>query len=249
VSANPSSFCHDTTTGIIYYKFTGTGNTGWIPIFQPLPQKLFQLTDDFMQADGLDWAYSSLNAPIFSQDGHPGLIKSGYPGGPPFSADGWYLGDVNNPYQYIKVGSGILSVNYVISLETLSLTPNDYIAYYGLTDTGLFTAIDVIQNGIWFSYTDTVNSGNWTLNTAAAGVTTAVDSGIPATTSFVNLGFRTNAAGTAIDFFVNNVPCGTIVTNIPSANTIPFMSVNMNGNNPGWIVDLFSLTYLLTNTR
>ncbi len=249
VSANPSSLCHDPSTGIVYYKFSGTGNTGWIPIFQPLPNKLAYLVDDFMESNILPWVFSSLDLPIFSQDGHPGLYQSGYPGGPPFSPDGWYLGDLANPYQYIKVGSGILSVNYVISLNTLSLAPDDYIAYYGLTDTGLYTAIDVIQNGIWFSYTDTINAGNWTLNTASAGVTTATDSGVPATTDFVNLGFRVNAAGTSIDFFIDHVACGTITTNIPSVNTIPFMSVNMNGTNPGWIVDLFSLTYLLTNTR
>ena len=32
ISANPSSLCHDPVSGNIYYKQTGTGNTGWIPI-------------------------------------------------------------------------------------------------------------------------------------------------------------------------------------------------------------------------
>lgn len=32
VSANPSSFCHDPVSGIVYIKTTGTGNTGWVPI-------------------------------------------------------------------------------------------------------------------------------------------------------------------------------------------------------------------------
>lgn len=32
VSANPSSLCHDPVSGTIYFKETGTGNTGWAPI-------------------------------------------------------------------------------------------------------------------------------------------------------------------------------------------------------------------------
>ncbi len=31
VSANPSSLCHDPVSGLVYFKSTGTGNTGWIP--------------------------------------------------------------------------------------------------------------------------------------------------------------------------------------------------------------------------
>ena len=30
VSANPSSLCHDTTSGTVYVKQTGTSNTGWV---------------------------------------------------------------------------------------------------------------------------------------------------------------------------------------------------------------------------
>ena len=32
ISANPGSLCHDRTNGVIYYKNTGTGNTGWVLI-------------------------------------------------------------------------------------------------------------------------------------------------------------------------------------------------------------------------
>ena len=35
VSANPSSFCHDPVSGVVYLKLTGTGNTGWTPIINP----------------------------------------------------------------------------------------------------------------------------------------------------------------------------------------------------------------------
>lgn len=254
VSANPSSLSHDTTTGNVYYKSSGTGNTGWIPIFQPVANKMVSMIDDFLAGiGGLGWGFSSLDAPIPSQDGHPGLIQSGYPGGPPLSADGAYLGDIVNPYAYIKVGSGFLSCNYVINLNTLSVAPDDYIAFFGLTDTQVYTVAPTdpsgIQNGIWFSYTDGVNAGNWTLNSASVGVVTSVDSGVPATTDFVNLGFIVNEAGTLIQFLIDNTPCGTISTNIPSANMVPFMEVNMNGTNPAWIVDLFYLTYPLNTAR
>jgi hypothetical protein len=32
ISANPSSLCHDPTSGNVYFKQTGTGNTGWMLI-------------------------------------------------------------------------------------------------------------------------------------------------------------------------------------------------------------------------
>lgn len=32
ISANPGSLCHDRTNGVLYYKNTGTGNTGWVLI-------------------------------------------------------------------------------------------------------------------------------------------------------------------------------------------------------------------------
>jgi len=254
VSANPSSLCHDTSTGIVYYKFSGTGNTGWVAIFQPLPNTITTMIDDFMGVSQLAWNYSGLNAPIHSIDGHPGLLQSQYPGGPPLSSDGWSLGDLTNPYAYIKLGSGILSVNFIINLNTLSVSPDDYIAFYALSDTYIYTVGPSdptgIQNGIWFSYTDTINAGNWTVNTASAGVITSVDSGIPATTDYVNLGFKTNEAGTSVQFFIDHVLCATISTNVPLAeNMIPLMAVNMNGANPGWIIDLFTVTYLLTNPR
>lgn len=35
VSANPGSLCHDPVSGIIYYKATGTGNTGWNSLVLP----------------------------------------------------------------------------------------------------------------------------------------------------------------------------------------------------------------------
>ena len=35
ISANPSSFCHDPVAGVVYLKLSGTGNTGWTPIFNP----------------------------------------------------------------------------------------------------------------------------------------------------------------------------------------------------------------------
>lgn len=32
VSANPSSICHDPVSGAVYYKASGTGNTGWLQV-------------------------------------------------------------------------------------------------------------------------------------------------------------------------------------------------------------------------
>jgi len=48
VAANPSSLCHDPTTGNFYIKLTGTGNTGWALHTLQSPNSILQFYDDFL---------------------------------------------------------------------------------------------------------------------------------------------------------------------------------------------------------
>jgi hypothetical protein len=62
VSANPSSLSHDRTGGDIYYKQTGTGNTGWLPLNSgaiPDPTTTSFLFDDFLSGPTLSATLAS----------------------------------------------------------------------------------------------------------------------------------------------------------------------------------------------
>ncbi len=244
ISANPSSFCHDTTTGIIYYKFSGTGNTGWFPVFQPLSQKLYNSTSDFI---GYGNWNSSGNTLISSIAGHVGILETS-------AADPinfLYLdADFGNMVWPVLLGSGVFTANFIIKLNTLSSAPNQYQAYFGLTDTILISDPQDPTNGIWFYYTDTANSGKWVVKTSSGGVITSVNTTVDATTGWVNLGFTVNAAANAVNFTIDGVAVGsTISTNIPSVAMCAFMAWLKTGDDPGSWIDLVTLNYLLTTSR
>jgi len=254
ISANPSSWCHDPVTGIVYYKFYGTAEAGWVPVFQPLSNKVANFYEDFFNPSVNFFTYAAQNTIISSTDGHPGLLMTGSTVIVPPLINGFYSAFNGPPFfgiiTNILIGSGVLNCNYVVNLNTLSLAPNNYIAYFGLTDTMITGEPPGIVNGIWFSYTDSVNSGNWLLNSASGGVVTSVDSGVPASTDYVNLGIRVNPAGTLIQFYIGQTQVGTISTNLPvGVNMGPFMNWSVYGTDPSSLVDLFYLTYVITTTR
>lgn len=145
----------------------------------------------------------------------------------------------------LQPGSGIVSLNYVLKLTTLSALGNRYNFYCGL---GNLTP----SNGIYFTYSDNVNSGNWQIVCAKQGVgTTTTNTSIPAVTGYVNLGIVINAAGTSVGFFINGVLAGTIATaNIPTAAISPIVSfVRTSGALPAALFDLFYMTTTLNNAR
>src|SRR6185436_6758225 len=73
INANPSSLCHDPVSGVVYYKSAGTGNTGWIPIPDPIGQLSY-----FANAGGdayitaLGWLKA--NGQVVSQATYPTLF-------------------------------------------------------------------------------------------------------------------------------------------------------------------------------
>jgi hypothetical protein len=247
VSANPGSYSHDPFSGIVYFKFTGTGNTGWYPIFQSLPQKLFTIYDDFTNLSLLNWDTGGENVIISSENGHPGIVKTGY--SEQFNGF-YYSANFLSSIKCILLGSGKLSVNFVVNLNTLSTNPNEYQAYFGLTDEMILADPQEPANGVWFYYTDSVNSGQWVLNCSSGGTTTSVNTTVAASTNWVNLGFIVNADADEVNFTINGTPVGTpITTNIPTVAMAPFMNWTLAGTDPESKIDLFMLNYLLTTTR
>lgn len=236
----------------------GVGNTlTIIGSSNTTPNQVLRLAFDFLNQDVYESAWDSDGTQVYLSGTatNPGLVQVGTPSG--FGGTGFFLARAQAPASYsFVVGGGTLSVNYVISLVTLSTVPNPYIFWVGLGDVNinLPTPYTTPDNGIFFTYTNSVSGGNWVANCVNATTITSTDTGVAAGTGFVNLGFVVNPAGTSVTFNINHVNVATINTNIPTAAVAPFIQwVDQPGyvlpNLPASLVDLFYLTYALTTPR
>ncbi len=224
------------------------------------PNAVLQEFDDFISGwpSKMPWDVipGSTGQPYYGngQSGHPGTLFT--IGG--FSANaGIYLDQLTNLGTHTVnpffVGGGILTNNWVISLSNLSSAFNHYRFTCGMADnTSLSTPTDSFVSGVYFSYSDDTNSGNWVLNCTDSGVTTSVNTSIPVVGSGIYNTLTTvaNAAGTSVDFYINNALAGTISTNIPTSQISPFfMAINTAGSIPTFVCDLWWVTYELSDPR
>jgi hypothetical protein len=228
---------------------SGSGNT--ITITNASPTNTLTLIDDFIpvgnnQIGQLSWAGQLITTITTTSANHPGIVKI-------ISSNqnnAIVLQDVGNAIGII-LGAGALSLNFVFNLVTLSVVGNRYTAQIGLSDGTLGLGFpNTPVNGVFFTYSDNVNSGNWVINCTKASVTTSTNTTVAGSTSFANFGISINAAGTSASFTIDGVSVGTIATNIPVVAITPFIAlVPTSGNTPNSLVDLFYLTLNLTTPR
>jgi len=234
----------------ITFGYSSPNITAVVNSSGPNPASTLSLVDDFISSvyTSNRWSTSNLNTNIVGTATHPGLNQIGFVA--VGVGTGYFLNDtaVNS----FAIGGGVLTVNWVISLVTLSDVTNPYIFYSGFTDQ---VSTGAPGSGVYFTYTDSVNSGNWVANCNNLGTVTSVNTAVPAITGFVNLGVSVNAAGTSATFFINGVLVATIGTNLPTGiNLTPFVQwIDQPGytlpNLPASLIDLFYLTYSLTTPR
>jgi multidrug transporter EmrE-like cation transporter len=75
-----------------------------------------------------------------------------------------------------------------------------------------------VNDGVFFRYTHSVNSGNWICVTRRSGVETVTNTVIaPTTLSYTKFQILINSAGTSVQFLINNVLVATHVDNIPTS--------------------------------
>ena len=112
-------------------------------------------------------------------------------------------------------GGGVHVYETYVYIPALSTVTDEYIFYTGFGDT---TGSGDMADGVYFKY-DRLSSTNWLMCTAnnGAGNRTATSSGVAvAATTWTKLRFEVNAAGTRVDYFINDVNVGNIATNIPT---------------------------------
>jgi len=116
-----------------------------------------------------------------------------------------------------KLILGGLDFSYEIRVRmpTLSDGTNTYTVRFGLMD-GI--AAGQPANGVIFSYTNGTNSGRWRGSTIASSTATNVDSTITVTANtWYRVKIIVNAAGSNVDFYIDDVLIGSATTNIPTA--------------------------------
>ncbi len=114
----------------------------------------------------------------------------------------------------IALSGGSIRFGVVAKLTTLSDGTNTYTARHGICD----SATGDGNHGIFFRYTDGVNSGKWQLvgrdGTSETGV---VDSGVTADTNWHTFEWEVNAAGTSCTFYIDGTSVGTVTTDLPAS--------------------------------
>ncbi len=112
------------------------------------------------------------------------------------------------------------------------------------------------SDGMYFRYDTTTVAGNWFRCTQA----TCVDTGVARTTTagqYQRFKIRTNAAGTSVEFFINEVSVGSASTNLPTQAAVdaygPSLTVLASVTAPAsamqWKTDYFQIQRNVTTLR
>jgi len=150
----------------------------------------------------------------------------------------------------LVLGGGIITLQWFVKIATLS-SANRYILRLGLMDCNDESTIPA--NGVWFEYTDNVNSGNWQIKSSASSSVTAANTTTAASTSWVVLKIIINAGATSVAYYINGtqVANSPISTNIPSAPVVPQVQMHSTAGttNRAIGIDLYTLQQVLTTAR
>lgn len=132
----------------------------------------------------------------------------------------------------VTLGNGIFDFRTNVQIPVLSGTANTFTIRAGLNSA---TDGTVGVNAVLFEYSSATNGGAWLAKTSSGTVVTQINTGITAGTSWSQLKFIATTApsnGTSgstntgrIDFYVNQVPVGFSLTNIPTTPIAPVISI------------------------
>ena len=226
------------------------------------PRKHIILIDDFFSlgsgasapAGQTAWNTSNNNNVItsndFAQDStHPGICgifltanSSGY--------QTINMGDAVG-HESLIIGGGYIYLHWIVKLNVLSVSTTGYQTSFGL---GADFTSSTGTDGVYFQYTNTVNSGKWTIVTNNASTTTVGNTANTADTNWHTFSIKINAAATSIDFYIDGteVSGSPLSTNIPTNKIVPFLSVIRNAGSTGnsvVLIDQFYYFQALTSSR
>lgn len=123
----------------------------------------------------------------------------------------------------LQLGTHDTRFRFRSAIENLSDATDTYSTRIGISDLSNVATGDP-DNGVFFRYTHSVNSGEYEAVCRAGGVETATDTNVAATTSYKVFEIRVNEAATSVTFYIDGVLVATISTNIPTGVDSNFYS-------------------------
>jgi hypothetical protein len=157
----------------------------------------------------------------------------------------------------LSLGYGPCLNEWRVSVPAVSTGTNSFYTRVGFGDSPAATATNPTgapSNGIFFQALDSINSGNWTINTASNGNRSSANTAVaPIAGTYQRLSFQVNGNATSVTFFINDISVGTITTNIPNVTggnyCSPYASVVRNAGSGGSLdLDYWYFHYTF-NTR
>lgn len=151
----------------------------------------------------------------------------------------------------LLLGEGIITLVWYVNLEQLSTVGNPFNTYIGLSDDASVGPPPI--NGLWFTYTDSINTGHWQIVSSHAGTLTTVNTTVLADTNWHRFKIIVNAAGTSVAFYIDDVQVSgsPITTHLPAIGIAPMYIFNQTGGGgiPFNYVDLCTLNVVLNTPR
>lgn len=213
LSAFKGQMVTDMTTGITWKN--RNGGTVWDPIDIPIEYGDL-VKSDFNPEMGGYFARAAVaggtTAFVSSGSNRIGVAQIGV------SAAGVDVAVIrgHNAGQGICFGGGKLCFRSNIQIVTLSDGVNNHTVRAGWGDA--VSSFTDNTDGVYFECSlSGRGSNNWFLCTANNSVRTRTDTGIVATTGWVHLEIRPNAAGTSVVGYIDGVAVTPVTTNIPTS--------------------------------
>lgn len=123
----------------------------------------------------------------------------------------------------IRFGTAAFVMKWRLAVSALSDGTDTYHISFGFSEAA--TTSKDMTDGAYFTYTHSVNSGNWQAVTASASTRTTTNLATAPSTSYQTFEIRVNEAATEVTFYLNGSLVATHTTNIPTSDTV---GVNIN---------------------
>lgn len=153
----------------------------------------------------------------------------------------------------VLFGGGKWTMEWVVEIATLSTVGEEYTFRCGFRDATEATSTDACVDGAYFEY-DRLSSVNWRMVTASNSTRTKTNTSTAVATGKTKLKIVVNAAGTSVDFYVNDTLVGTVATNVPSGagrdtGVVAIINKSAGTTSRSVILDACDARCRLTNKR
>ena len=152
-------------------------------------------------------AGSNGGAQADAEQGRPGILEI---------ATGWTAAGrgsiITGAARSVLFGGGEWTCDGDVDVLTIANAVDDYVLRFGFVDSYQLAAP---TDGAWIEYNQGV-SPNWLMRSASNGNQTTTYSAVAVTTGWHRHKQVVNAAGTAVEFFLDNTSIGFVTTDIPT---------------------------------